>query len=143
MKAKWVAKDESGLWYSYESKPARIEDSWIGREPKRLEVRDGFPLSGVSWKKSLVRIEVWEELSGTIVIHLDKTDPIEFDWSGISNKYHWAAMDASEEWYIYSEEPKVAGNEWWAIAGNWDLTVHTKGKTSLPWNETVIQRDAF
>lgn len=48
-----------------------------------------------------------------------KAKPFAFDWSGIPEKYKWAAMDDDKEWWVYSKKPKrhPSGLAWYSESG--------------------------
>ena len=50
-------------------------------------------------------------LNATEASKKPKPKPFMFDWSGVPEKYRWAAMDANACWFAYDEEPNHHGKE--------------------------------
>ena len=74
-----------------------------------------------------------------------KAKPFAFDWSGVPDKYKWAAMDENKQWFAYSRKPKNPSKH----VGVWPYTLNG-GTYNLPymclppypgdWRESLQQR---
>jgi len=52
----WVARDETGGWYGYETKPESIHSVWVSNQTcSRLKAVKGMPPGPADWREAIAR----------------------------------------------------------------------------------------
>ena len=124
--AYWVAQDESGMWYAYESKPEEPDDMF-----DVVTGRYEFVIRGEStsnWRNTLQQVRYAESKPAV---------KLPFDVDALRRWANWVAQDGAGRWFAYEKKPWVGDYEW--IEDSKDGTVDDvfQGEPNPNWKETL------
>ena len=116
----WIAKDQDGYWYAYESEPESEYDpkidygAWEEKGPDTLTHPWPITTRLPGLLPNLQGSGLWEDC----LIERPSVEAKEYvgltteQWEEIPSKYDWVAMDEDGDWYAYCGEPRICSDNW-------------------------------
>lgn len=110
----WIAKDQDGYWYAYESEPESDPKIDYGAWKDNQNPNSHFPITVrlPGLLPNLQGSELWEDCLIKRPHPPAELYPEGFSWDRLSPRMKFIAKDLSEAWYAYRSEPQIMGNSW-------------------------------